>query len=274
MRRADRRPRDRPRGFAVNGVDSGTSQRIDGRVAFVTGGANGIGRATALLLAARGGRVAVIDREGDRAEEVADRITEDGYDALALTADVTDLGAMQEAADRIAAVFGGIDILVSNAGVVNMGTRLMETDVDEWHHTLDVHVNGAFHAARVCMPWVERSEHGRVVITSSQWGQVPPGHSYSYCAAKGALMNIAKNLAIEYAPKGVLVNNVAPGTIMTRMMEEEWNTVGDEVALIPIGRAAQPEEVAEVIAFLVSDAAGFITGQTIPVNGGAEIVGI
>jgi NAD(P)-dependent dehydrogenase (short-subunit alcohol dehydrogenase family) len=274
VRGPDRRSRDRQRGFAVSRVDSDSPQRIDGRVAFVTGGANGIGRATALLLAARGGQVAVVDREGDRAEEVANRIASDGHEALAITADVTDIAAMQEAADRTVAAFEGIDILVSNAGVVNTGTGFMETDLAEWRHTLDVHINGTLHAARVCMPWIERSDHGRVVITSSQWGQVPPGHSYSYCAAKGALINVAKNLAIEYAPRGVLVNNVAPGTIMTRMMEEEWNVLGDEVTLIPLGRAAQPEEVAEVITFLVSDAAGFITGQTIAVNGGAEIVGI
>jgi NAD(P)-dependent dehydrogenase (short-subunit alcohol dehydrogenase family) len=258
----------------VSEADAGRSQRIDGRVAFVTGGANGIGRATALLLAARGGRLAVVDREGDRAQEVASLIASDGHEALAITADVRDSGAMQEAAARTVATYEGIDILVSNAGVVNTGTSLMETELAEWRYTLDVHVNGTLYAAHVCMPWIERSEHGRVVITSSQWGQVPPGHSYSYCAAKGALINIAKNLAIEYAPKGVLVNSVTPGTIMTRMMEEEWNVLGDEVTLIPLGRAAVPEEVAEVIAFLVSDAAGFITGQTIPVNGGAEIVGI
>jgi 3-oxoacyl-[acyl-carrier protein] reductase len=181
---------------------------------------------------------------------------------------------MEAAARATAERFGGIDILVSNAGVVNSGTTLIETDIDEWRRTLDVHVTGTFHAARACLPWIEHSDHGRVVITSSQWGQVPPGHSYSYCAAKGALINISKNLAIEYAPKNILVNNVAPGTIMTRMMEEPQNVAEDEVALIPIGRPAQPAEVAEVIAFLVSDAAGFVTGQTIAVNGGAEIVGI
>jgi 3-oxoacyl-[acyl-carrier protein] reductase len=250
------------------------TQRLDGRRAFVTGGANGIGRATALLLAARGASVAVVDREGGAAAKLARRIVESGGEALAQTADVTDADAMQRAADHADDAFGGIDILVSNAGVVNTSASLMDTDTDEWAATLDVHINGTFHAARACMPFIERSDHGRVVITSSQWGQVPPGHSYSYCAAKGALINIAKNLASEYAPRGVLVNNVAPGTIMTRMMEADQNVVDDEVALIPIGRPAQPEEVAEVIAFLVSDAASFITGQTIPVNGGAEIVGI
>jgi 3-oxoacyl-[acyl-carrier protein] reductase len=255
-------------------VGSPGTRRLDGRAAFVTGGANGIGRATALLLGALGARVAVVDREGNRAAEVARRIVDAGSEGSAVTADVNDLQAMQRAADQAANAFSGLDILVSNAGIVNAGTRLMETDIDEWHDTLRVHINGTFHAARACMPYIERSDHGRVVITSSQWGQVPPGHSYSYCAAKGALINIAKNLAIEYGPKGVLVNNVAPGTIMTRMMEEDQNVVSDEVSLIPIGRPAQPEEVAEVIAFLVSDAAGFITGQTIPVNGGAEIVGI
>lgn len=247
---------------------------LEGRAALITGAANGIGQATATLLASRGAQVAVLDREGDRASEVAAGIDGGGGIALAIHADVTDAEAMRAAADQTVTTFGALDILVSNAGVVNTGARLMDTDVEDWDSTLDVHVKGTFHALKACMPFVARSRHGRVVITSSQWGQVPPGHSYSYCAAKGALINISKNLALEYAREGVLVNNVAPGTILTRMMQEEQNVLADELGMIPIGRAADPSEVAEVIAFLASDGAAFITGQTIPVNGGAQIVGV
>jgi len=158
---------------------------------------------------------------------------------------------------------------------VNSTTRFAETDEDEWRRQFDVHVHGTFHAARAALPWIERSSAGRIVIVSSEWGQVPPGYAYGYCAAKAALMNLAKNLAIELGPKGICVNAIAPGSVETRMMVDVTAAEREEdYRVIPAGRYADPEEISQLVAYLVSDGAAYVTGQTIPINGGSLIVGI
>jgi NAD(P)-dependent dehydrogenase (short-subunit alcohol dehydrogenase family) len=245
---------------------------LEGRIALVTGGGRGMGRAHCLELARRGARVAAIDLDGDVAEETAQLVRNAGGEAVGIAADVADRRAVEAAVDQVAGRFGGLDVVVSNAGLVNDDTTLEETDDDAWHRMLAVNVDGALHVTRAACPWLRRSGHGRVVIVSSMWGQVGPGHSYAYVAAKGALIAFAKNLAVELAGDGVLVNAIAPGSIRTRMIPDAER----ELALypIPVGRMAEPEEVSYLVAFLASDEAAFITGQVIPINGGAEIVGI
>jgi 3-oxoacyl-[acyl-carrier protein] reductase len=251
------------------------SGELDDRVALITGAGNGLGRAHARELARRGARIGVLDVEGDAAAIVAKEIEVDGGWAMPLETDVRDRDAVEFAVERLTDATGRLDILVSNAGIVNSTTTIADTDEHEWRRQFDVHVNGAFHTARASLPWIERSPAGRIVIVASSWAQVPPGYAYGYCAAKGALANFAKNLAIELAPKGICVNAIAPGSVETRMMDEVTQQEREQdYGIIPAGRYAEPEEISQLVAYLVSDAGAFVIGQVLPINGGEVIVGI
>jgi NAD(P)-dependent dehydrogenase (short-subunit alcohol dehydrogenase family) len=245
---------------------------LEGRVAIVTGGGRGMGRTHCIELGRRGAKVAVFDIDDEVARETAAAVQANGGESTAAKVDVTQRAVVDEAVNRVGEQWGGIDIVVSNAGLVNDESKLEATDDEEWRRMFAVNVDGALHMSRAAIPWLRKSAAGRIIIISSQWGQVGPGHSYSYIAAKGALIAFAKNLAIEFAPERILVNAIAPGSVVTRMIPDPER----ELALYPnpIHRLAEPEEISYLIAFLASDQAAFITGQTIPINGGAEIVGI
>jgi NAD(P)-dependent dehydrogenase (short-subunit alcohol dehydrogenase family) len=246
--------------------------RLARRVAIVTGGGRGMGRAHCLELAQRGARVAVVDRDGAEADAVATDVREAGGDALAFSADVTVRQAVEAAVEATAAAWGGIDIVVSNAGLINDEQGLAKTDDDAWRRMLAVNLDGLLHISRAALPWLRRSAAGRIVVISSTWAQVPPGHSYGYIAAKGGLLAMAKNLAVELAPDSILVNAITPGSVATRMIEDPEREL--ELYPIPIGRMADPGEISYLVAFLAGDESAFITGQVISPNGGATIVGV
>jgi NAD(P)-dependent dehydrogenase (short-subunit alcohol dehydrogenase family) len=228
-----------------------------------------MGRAASIALADHGAVVAVLDLDGPAGRATAEAIQAGGGHAIACECDVADPLAVTNAIDTVAAEWGRLDVLVSNAGTIHSGTGLLQTADDEWRRTFAVHVDGALFLTRAAVPVLRESNAGRIIFTSSIWGQSGPGHSYAYCAAKGALIAFAKNLAVELAPAGVCVNAIAPGGVRTRMAEaftaEELRA---DVESVPLRRYAEPEEIAALIAFLASDAAAFITGQTIAINGG------
>jgi 3-oxoacyl-[acyl-carrier protein] reductase len=248
------------------------AHRLAGRVALVTGAGRGAGRAHALLLAARGAAVAVIDIDADVARTTASDIEAAGGRALSLATDITERSASEAAVARVADELGALDILVHNAGLMYSLTGLAETDDAEFNRLIAVNVHAPLYLTRAALPHLRKSAAPRVIFINSQWGQVPDGHSYGYMVAKAAQLGLMKTLAKEFTKDGILVNAITPGAILTRLVPEEY--IEPEKANIPLGRLCHPEEIAAAVAFLASDEAAFIAGQTLAVNGGALVVGI
>ena len=248
--------------------------RLDGRVALVTGAGRGIGAATALRLAAEGARVALADLDEHGTAEVAGQIAAQGSEGLPLVCDVSDAAAVQTTVDAAAAHFGSLDILVNNAGVTrdNLLFKMSDADFDT---VLDVHLRGAFLCSRAAQKHMVERKWGRIVSLSSvsalgNRGQV------NYSAAKAGLQGLTRTLAIELGPFGITVNAVAPGFIDTAMTQATARRLGIDPEVfkeaaaqqIPVRRVGQPADIANVIAFLVSEDASYVSGQTIYVAGG------
>ncbi|MDQ1520498.1 MAG: hypothetical protein QOI55_1571 [Actinomycetota bacterium] len=240
---------------------------FDGQGAVVTGGASGIGRAIAELFAERGARVAIFDRDGDGAREVAAKIDGHAYEV-----DVRDGDAVAGAVDAAAERLGGIAMLVNNAGVGDL--RPLHT-VDErlWRRLLDVNLTGTYHGMRCAIPKMLDAGRGAVVNVASLSGISPTRNEAPYSAAKAAVIALTKSGALEYGP-AVRVNCVAPGfvrTSLTAIWDDHPEAFAPIREAIPMNRIAEAGEVAELVAFLCSDRAGYITGQTIVIDGGLSL---
>lgn len=246
--------------------------RFDGRVALITGAARGAGRAHARLLAARGAAVFIVDIDAAEANATAAEIEREGGRAVALAADITDRAAAEACIAQAVAALGRLDILVHNAGLIYSMTGLEQTDDANFDRLLAINVHAPMHLTRAALPQLRQSPAARVIFINSQWGQVPDGHSYGYMVAKAAQLGLMKTMAKEFVGAGIRVNAITPGAILTRMVPDEY--IAAERAAIPLGRLAHAEEIAAAVAFLASDEADFITGQVLPVNGGALMVGI
>ena len=241
--------------------------RFDGKSVIVTGAGSGIGAATAARFGAEGACVVLAGRRRAKLEEVAGAL--DPGRALVHTTDVGDAGSVQALIDAAIARFGGIDVLVNNAGVASFGP--FETmAVETWHATLRTNVDGVFHACRAAMPHL-LARGGTIVNVSSVSGLGGDWGGSFYNASKGAVSNLTRALALEFGARGVRVNAVNPSLTITEMTAE----MKDDAALmakfadrIPLGRAARAEEVAAVIAFLASADASFVNGVNLPVDGG------
>ncbi|MGC8720739.1 MAG: SDR family NAD(P)-dependent oxidoreductase [Thermodesulforhabdaceae bacterium] len=247
---------------------------MDNRVAVVTGGARGIGKAICQILAKQGARVAVADIKTDLAEQTAAEITASGGTAMAVYADVTDLESVRAMARKIHEAFGTVDILVNNAG----WDRIMlfsETTPDFWDKVININFKGVLNCIHVFMQDMIEKKQGRIISISSDAAKVGSSGESVYSGAKGAVVSFSKTMARELARYNVTVNVVCPGPTETPLVDEMrvdselgQKILGAMEKIIPLRRMAKPEDIAYAVAFLASDEAGYITGQTLSVNGG------
>jgi 3-oxoacyl-[acyl-carrier protein] reductase len=237
---------------------------LTGQVAVVTGGARGIGHGIGSVLAAEGATVVVVDVEAELGEAVAAELA-----GLAVSADVTDRASVEAMAARVADELGRIDIVCANAGAYPFAA-LEELDEQTWNQVMDLNVGGAVRTVQACLPAMRARSYGRIVLTSSITGPITgqPGFAH-YGASKAAMLGFMRSAAVELARSGITVNAVMPGNVSTPGFAD----TSDEhqlrmLASIPMGRYAEPEEVGWAVRFLASPEAGYITGQTLIVDGG------
>jgi 3-oxoacyl-[acyl-carrier protein] reductase len=254
--------------------EGGLVGRLDGRVAVVTGAGRGIGAAEAIKLAQEGANVAVLDLTEEACRDTVEAVEAMGAEALAVGADVSNAKEVTAAFEKIGDRFGRIDILVNNAGVLR-DNLLFKMSEDDWDTVLDVHLKGSFLCTRAAQKYMVEQEYGKVIMTSSivalgNKGQV------NYSAAKAGLQAMARTLALELGRFNINVNAIAPGWIETEMTKEAAERVGMSMEEmkerfaknIPLRRFGRVEDIANVVAFLVSDDASYISGETIYVAGG------
>jgi len=257
-------------------VEARTQGRFEGRVALVTGSARGIGFATAQRLASEGARVAVLDLDETAASEAAGRLP---TPSIGIACDVTDAAAVEAAVGRTVAELGGLHVLVNNAGITRDNLLFKMTE-DDWDLVMGVHLKGAFLTSREAQKQFVAQKYGRIVNLSSISAFGNRGQA-NYSAAKMGIQGFTRTLAIELGPYGVTVNAVAPGFIATEMTDATAVRLGMDVEEFramaaernPVRRMGFPEDIAAAVAYLASDEASFVTGQTLLVDGGQKLVG-
>ncbi len=243
--------------------------QLEGKVALVTGGSRGIGRSIALTLAARGADVAInFAGNVEAAEKTVAEIEAMGRKAIMIKTDVADTEACAAMIDEVVEKMGKIDILVNNAGITR-DTLLMRMKEADWDAVLNTNLKSVYNCTKAAIKYMMKARSGRIVNISSVVGAMGNAGQANYAAAKAGMLGFTKAVAKETAARGITVNAVAPGFISTDMTAVLSEKVVDNLkAGIPMGRLGEPEDIANAVAFLVSDDAAYITGQTLHVNGG------
>lgn len=242
---------------------------LAGRCALVTGAGAGIGRAIAQAFAAAGARVLAADLDGAAAERVAAEI---GADAVARQCDVSDAASARAAVEAAVAAFGRLNLVVSNAAVLSPLASIADMREEDWARALAVNLTGAFNVCKPAIPRLREAGGGSIILVASQMARVANAGQAAYCATKGALVQLAKGMAVDHANDGIRVNSLSPGGIATDRLLRRFGSL-DEAERVwgprhVLGRLGRPEEIAKAAVFLASDRAAFITGSDLLVDGG------
>ena len=248
--------------------------QLERKVALITGGGSGIGRATALLFAREGAAVAVVDLDECSAQAVAREIEDEGKRAIAVRCDVSQAADCQRAVRETMAAFGRLDILFNNAGIIRRAS-VLEISEDDWDRAMAVNVKSIYLMSKYAIPVIAKAGGGAIVNTGSGWGLVGGRNAVSYCASKGAVVNMTRAMALDHAAQKIRVNCVCPGDTDTGMLRSEAQQLGAatdaflaEAADRPLRRVGKPEDIAQAVLYLTSEASSFVTGTTLVVDGG------
>ena len=259
--------------------------RLHGKVVVVTGAGSGIGRATALLLAREGARVVIADLNEAPAQETVREVQGQGHTAAAVAVDVADSGRVQQMVRFAVETFGGLDILVNNAMSSARG-RVTDLSEEEWERSIAATLTSVFLCSKYAIPHMQRAGGGAIINIASVQGLVAMRRNAAYNAAKGGMINLTRNMALDYAQERIRVNCICPGAIATRSREvyrtsladrqpppqyPEARTVEEVELMHPLGRMGTPEEVAQAMLYLASEEASFVTGAALVVDGGLTV---
>jgi NAD(P)-dependent dehydrogenase (short-subunit alcohol dehydrogenase family) len=251
-----------------------SGKQLHGKTALITGGAGGIGRATALLFASEGAAVGIVDLNQERGQEVAREISLSGGRAIFERGDVTRAADCRRVVARTVQEFGGIHVLFNNAGIIRRASAV-EISEEDWDAVMAVNVKSIFFMSREVIPIMARGEGGSIINTASGWGLAGGPRAVAYCASKGAVVLLTKAMAIDHGRQKIRVNCICPGDTDTAMLRSEARQLGEaedrflsDSARRPLGRVGRPEEIAHTALYLASDAASFVTGTAVVVDGG------
>ena len=247
---------------------------LNGKVTLITGGASGIGRATAILFAQEGGAVAVVDINAEQGQAVVQEIESQGGRAIFILCDVTRTEDCRRAVDTLLELLGRLDILFNNAGIIRRADVVELTEA-EWDQVMAVNVKSIFLMSKYAVPVMIKAGGGSIINTGSGWGLKGGRNAVSYCASKGAVVNMTRAMAIDHGPQKIRVNCICPGDTDTPMLRNEANQLDQpidqflaEAADRPLRRYAQPVDIAQAVLYLASDASSYVTGATLVVDGG------
>lgn len=247
---------------------------LAGKRALITGGASGIGRATATLFAREGAAVVIADVDNVGGERVVQTIRDEGGQAIFIRCDVSQATDCQRAVKLTVDELGGLDILFNNAGIIRRA-NVVDTTEEEWDQVMAVNVKSIFLMSKYAIPVMEKAVGGVIINTGSGWGLVGGAYAVSYCASKGAVVNMTRAMAIDHGGDNIRVNCICPGDTDTGMLRNEARQLGvtdteflSEAAARPLRRIGRPEDIAQAALYLASDAASFVTGTVLVVDGG------
>ena len=247
-------------------------RKLEGKTAIITGAASGLGRASALLLGQEGANIVVADLNEKDGQTLVEQIGQAGASAVYVKVDVTKPAEVEALVESALDTYGGLDVLFNNAGIDGEFADTASCTLENWQRVIDVNLNAVFFGLKYAIPAMLKSGGGSIINTASVLGMVAMPDSPAYAASKGAVIQLTKAAALEYAARGIRINAICPGTIMTSMFDRMIAAAPELEeqlpALVPMGRLGQPEEVARFVLFLASDDSSFCTGAPFIVDGG------